>query len=81
MNVFWGAPAAAWYGGRISELMEALSTADPDAMVLFLAFGADLDEAVKTSAVCVDKRPWTHEEGRLWKGSLRCVLPRRSRRP
>jgi hypothetical protein len=47
----------------VRELMKALSTAAPDAIVLFLAFGADLDEVVETSAVCMDQRPWTHEEG------------------
>ena len=45
------------------ELMGALNTAPPDATVLFLAYGADLGEAVETSAVLVDDRHWTHEEG------------------
>jgi hypothetical protein len=47
----------------VRELMERLRTADSGATVLFLTFGADLDEAVETSGVLVDQRPWTHEEG------------------
>jgi hypothetical protein len=47
----------------VRELMECLRTADAGATVLFLAFGADLDEAVETSSVLVDQRPWTHEKG------------------
>ncbi|MGU7783269.1 hypothetical protein [Burkholderia sp. PU8-34] len=52
----------------VKELMEALSTAAPEARVLFLGFGADLDEAVEVSAVCSDRRPWTHEDGAYGRG-------------
>jgi hypothetical protein len=36
---------------KVRDLTEHLRTADPGATVLFMAFGADLDEAVETSGV------------------------------
>lgn len=45
----------------VSELIEQLRTADPDARVVFLPFGADEDELEDVGVVEVFAAPWTIE--------------------
>src|ERR1700694_2632420 len=50
---------------NVRELMQKLVVADPDAMVLFLPWGADEDELEEVRAIAVFRDTWTHESGRF----------------